>query len=288
MLIKEIYAKTILNPCGIPGIDFVINPYIGCSFACRYCYASFMSRMVGKKIEEWGSYVFPKINAVLLLKKELPKKLKDKGAGKEIFFSSVTDPYQGIEVKYKLTRGCLKALLEFGFLGTVSILTKSDLVLRDVDLFKKFKNISIGLTVTSTDDNISRYFEKHAPAVSKRFAALKTLNQNKVSTYAFIGPLLPHFVAKKDEVEKIFEKLVEVGTKDIFIEHLNLSSYIRNRLIKEIKEVDQKIINDFYLTSSKAYRKQVETIIYPLIEKYKLRLLKNQVIYHQEYSNNKI
>jgi DNA repair photolyase len=152
--IKEVKAKTILNPCGIAGIDFVINPYIGCSFACCYCYASFMGRLVGKRVEEWGSYVFPKVNAVSLLKKELAKKLKDKGARKEIFFSSVTDPYQGIEVRYQLTRGCLEALLEFGFLGTVSILTKSDLVLRDLDLFKKFKHISVGLTVTSTNDEI--------------------------------------------------------------------------------------------------------------------------------------
>jgi len=279
--IKEVKAKTILNPCGIPGIDFVINPYIGCSFACRYCYASFMGRLVGKKVEEWGSYVFPKVNAVSLLKKELAKKLKDKGARKEIFFSSVTDPYQGIEVRYQLTRGCLEALLEFGFLGTVSILTKSDLVLRDLDLFEKFKHISVGLTVTSTNDGISRYFEKYAPAVSKRFSALKILNQNKIPTYAFIGPLLPHFSAKKDELEKIFKKLVEVGTRDIFIEHLNLSSYIRGRLIKEMKEIDRRIINEFYLSSSKAYRKQIEAVIYPLIEKYKLRLLKNQVIYHR-------
>jgi DNA repair photolyase len=282
--IKEVKTKTILNPCGIAGIDFVINPYIGCSFACRYCYASFMGRLVGKRVEEWGSYVFPKVNAVSLLKKELAKKLKDKGARKEIFFSSVTDPYQGIEVRYQLTRGCLEALLEFGFLGTVSILTKSDLVLRDLDLFKKFKHISVGLTVTSTNDEISRYFEKYAPVVSKRFSALKTLNQNKIPTYAFIGPLLPHFSAKKDELEKIFKKLVEVGTKDIFIEHLNLSSYIRSRLIKETKEVDQKIINEFYLSSSKAYRKQIEAVIYPLIEKYRLRLLKNQVIYHKEFN----
>jgi DNA repair photolyase len=281
MQIKEVKAQTILNPCGIPGIDFVINPYIGCSFACRYCYASFMGRLVGKKVEEWGSYVFPKVNAVSLLKKELAKKLKNKGVGKEIFFSSVTDPYQGIEVKYQLTRGCLEALLDFGFLGTVSILTKSDLVLRDLDLFKKFKHVSVGLTVTSTNDEISRYFEKYAPAVSKRFSALKILNQNKIPTYAFIGPLLPHFSAKKDELEKIFKKLVEVGTRDIFIEHLNLSSYIRSRLIKEIKEVDRKIINEFYLSSSKAYRKQIEAVIYPLIEKYKLCLLKNQVIYHR-------
>ena len=90
--LKEIQAKSILSPCGIPGIDFTINPYIGCAFACKYCYASFMGRVVGKAIKEWGSYVFAKTNAPELLKKELSKKLKNKGRNKEIFISSVTDP----------------------------------------------------------------------------------------------------------------------------------------------------------------------------------------------------
>lgn len=101
--IKAITAKSILTPCRIPGIDWVVNPYVGCRFGCTYCYASFMGRFVGKKIADWGEYVFPKINAPELLKKEL-KKLKDKGRGQEVFMSSVTDPYQGLEAKYQLTR----------------------------------------------------------------------------------------------------------------------------------------------------------------------------------------
>ena len=66
---KEITAKTILVRCGIPGIDYVINPYIGCRFACKYCYASFMGRFVGKTIYDWGQYVYAKVNAPELLKK---------------------------------------------------------------------------------------------------------------------------------------------------------------------------------------------------------------------------
>lgn len=170
---REIEAKTILTRCRIPGIDFVINPYIGCRFACRYCYASFMGRFVGKQISDWGEYVYAKVNAPELLRKELPQKLVNKGKGKEIFLSSVTDPYQGLEAKYRLTRRCLEELMNFGYQGSVSILTKSDLVLRDINIFKKLENVSVGLTITSTEDGISRYFEKYAPAVSRRFAALK-------------------------------------------------------------------------------------------------------------------
>src|SRR3990167_4667670 len=228
MEVKEIQAKHILVKCGIPGIDYVINPYTGCSFACKYCYASFMGRFVGKQITDWGNYVYAKVNAHELLKNDL-KILKNKGVGKEIFMSSVTDPYQGLEVKYKLTRKCLEILVDFGFEGVVSILTKSDLVTRDIDVFKKLKRVLVGLTITSTDDSISRYFEKFAPSVSQRFKALKELNKNGIETYAFIGPLLPHFVARPDELDRLFKKLKQTGTRNIFIEHLNLSTYIKTR-----------------------------------------------------------
>ncbi len=279
---KEIQAKSILTRCGIPGIDFVINPYIGCRFSCKYCYASFMGRFVGKKISDWGEYVYVKTNAAELLRKELPKKLKDKGREKEVFLSSVTDPYQGLEAKYQITRKCLEELNRFGFEGTTSILTKSDLVTRDIDILKKLQAI-VGVTITSTDDSISRYFEKYAPSVSQRFNALKKLNENGLRTYAFIGPLLPHFVAKPKELEEIFQKLVEVGTKDIFIEHLNLSSYIRGRLMEEMKDVSKEILIKFYSSQSKQYRKELEEMIYKLVKKYNMHLMMDMVIYHKEF-----
>jgi DNA repair photolyase len=279
---REIKAKSILTRCGIPGIDFVINPYIGCRFACKYCYASFMGRFVGKNIKDWGEYVYVKINAAELLREELPKKLKNKGKAKEVFLSSVTDPYQGLEAKYQITRKCLEELFRFGFAGTTSILTKSDLVMRDIDILKKL-NAIVGVTITSTDDSISRYFEKYAPSSSQRFDALRKLNQAGLRTYAFIGPLLPHFVAKPDELEKLFKKLTEAGTKDIFIEHLNLSSYIRGRLMQEMMGVSKDVLETFYSSQSKSYRKELEEMIYRLVKKYNMHLMLDMVIYHKEF-----
>jgi len=281
--VKEIEAKGILTKCGIPGIDFVINPYIGCRFGCKYCYASFMGRFVGKKVADWGEYVYPKINAPELLKNEVEKKLPHKGKGKEIFLSSVTDPYQGLEAKYKLTRQCLSVLADWGFAGTLSILTKSNLVTRDIDILKRFQKAVVGLTVTSADDGISRYFEKYAPPVSERFEALKKLNRAGIKTYAFIGPLLPHFVADEAGLEKVFQKLAEVGTKDIYVEHLNLSSYIRGRLMDEMKGTDKKIVAKFYSSQSKAYREDLEKLVKKLVDKYHMTLLLDLVIFHREF-----
>ena len=283
---REIEAKTILTPCKIPGIDYVINPYIGCRFACKYCYASFMGRFVDKSTFDWGEYVYAKINAPALLKKEIIK-LKDKGYGKEIFLSSVTDPYQGVEVKYKLTKQCLQILADYKFKGIVSILTKSDLVLRDVDIFKKLEKVIVGLTVTSTDDNISRYFEKYAPSVTSRLKALNELNKNGIKTYAFIGPLLPHYVAREQKLENLFIELSKTGTKDLFIEHINLAKYIRQRLTSELVDQDKEIINKFYDSQSKDYRKALEKILFKLIKKYKMNLLKDMVIFHKDFQKLK-
>ncbi|MBI3620087.1 radical SAM protein [Candidatus Roizmanbacteria bacterium] len=280
---QEIVAKSILNKCGIPGIDFVINPYVGCRFACKYCYASFMGRFVGKKVSDWGEYVFAKKNAPELLRKELPRKLTRHGRGKEIFLSSVTDPYQGLEVKYRLTRGCLEALVDFGFQGTLSILTKSGLVTRDLDVLKKFKRAVVGLTVTSTDDSISRYFEKYAPPVSERLKTLTALNQNGLATYAFIGPLLPHFVAAPQELEKLIKALKATGTRNLFIEHLNLAPYIKGRLVAETKDVDRDILQKFYSSQSADYREKLNGLIRRLIKKYDMNLLLDMVIFHQEF-----
>ncbi len=284
--IKEIEAKGILSKCGIPGIDFVVNPYIGCRFGCKYCYASFMGRFVGKKIADWGEYVYPKVNSPELLKKEIEKKLPGKGKGKEVFLSSVTDPYQGLEAKYQLTRRCLKVLADWGFEGTLSILTKSNLVTRDIDILKRFQQAVVGLTVTSADDDISRYFEKYAPPPPERFEALKKLNQAGIKTYAFIGPLLPHFVADETGLEKVFQKLVEVGTKDVYVEHLNLSSYIRGRLMAEMKGTDKDIVNKFYSSQTKAYREDLGKLVKKLVEKYNMNLLLDLVIFHREFQKN--
>lgn len=283
--IKEITTQSILTPCRIPGIDWVINPYVGCRFGCTYCYASFMGRFVGKKIADWGEYVYPKINAPELLAKEL-RKLKDKGRGQEVFFSSVTDPYQGLEAKYQLTRQCLKILADWEFQGTLSILTKSDLVTRDIDLFKRFAHPVVGLTVTSTDDNISRYFEKFAPPVSARFDALKKLNDAGIRTYAFVGPLLPHFVAREEELEKVFQKLVEVGTKDVYVETLNLSSYIRGRLKQEMRDLPNDIWEKFYASQLVLYRRDLGTLVKRLVKKYDLHLLLDLVIFHKEFQQS--
>ena len=281
--IKEITAKTILSKNSLKDADYdySCNPYLGCRFGCVYCYASFMSRMIGKKTSDWGNFVYAKVNAPELLLKEVSK-FKDKGRGKVIWFSSVTDPYQGMEAKYQLTRKCLQVLVDYGYKGQVSFLTKSDLVLRDIDVLKQLKDVEVGLTITSTDDSISRYFEKYAPPVTARLAALKRLHDEGIKTYAFIGPLLPHFIANKEDLSELFKSVKAAGVQEIYFEYLNLSTYIKNRLKAELKDLDPAIWEEFYASQDSDYRKKLDVIVYALVKQYGFTLRMEKTINHKD------
>lgn len=183
MKVREILAKSILTRSRIPTVTYAVNPYVGCSHACRYCYATFMGKYSGHT-EEWGDYVDVKINAPALLDKEL-KRAKKAG----VLLSSVCDPYQPIEKKYKITRACLEVLLKHDF--PVDILTKSDLVLRDLDLIKQFKEASVGWTITTNDEKIKKLLEPFSPSIEARIKALGIFHNAGIETYAFIGPILP-------------------------------------------------------------------------------------------------
>jgi DNA repair photolyase len=142
-----------------------------------------MMRFTGHT-EKWGSFVDVKMNAPELLSKQL--KRAQRGT---VMLSSVTDPYQPAEAKYKLTRKCLEALALYQF--PVSILTKSPLVLRDMDIITDINDIEVGLTITTDNDKVRKIFEPDAPPISARIDALKKLHNEGISTYVFIGPLLP-------------------------------------------------------------------------------------------------
>ena len=280
MKIKEIQAKSILVKSKLPESDYVINCYTGCGFACSYCYASFMGRFVGKNTDDWGEYVYAKINAPELLERELPK-LKNKGKGITILLSSVTDPFQATEAKYKLSEKCLTVLLNCGFEGTVSILTKSPTVLKVVPILKQLKDVDIGITITTTDDKISRYFEKFAPNASARLQTLAKLNQEGIKTYAFLGPLLPHFAAERNKIKDILDAIYKTGTRRLFVEHINLAPYIKKRMLHELKDVDSEFLKKFYSSQSKDYRQELNEVIYELLKNYDFELLHEKVLYHK-------
>lgn len=255
MKIREIQCKSILTKTKLPASDYVVNPYVGCSFGCVYCYSRFMKRFTGHK-EPWGQFIDIKINAPNILEKQI--KHSRKGM---VFMSSTTDPYIGIEAKYKLTRRILEILLKHQF--PVSILTKSSLVLRDIDLFKKFDKITVGLTITSLDDVVSKNFEPNSIPSSSRIRILRKLNRNEIKTYAHIGPIFPFFtdlpkifsILNKTVNEIWLESLNTTGANWTGVEHVLKSKY--PELLEEYKEIFFTKKNEEYINE---LRKQITVL----------------------------
>jgi len=141
-----------------------------------------MKRFTGHP-EPWGEFVDVKINAPQVLTRQLTRMSKG-----SVLLGTVTDPYQPLEKRYGITRGCLMALSAHQF--PVHLLTRSPLVIRDIDLFKEFQDIEVGLSITTDDERIKKIFEPASPSIASRLEALKKIHDAGIETYVFIGPML--------------------------------------------------------------------------------------------------
>jgi DNA repair photolyase len=284
--INMVEAKSIFIKSGLPGSDYVVNPYNGCLFGCMYCYAAQIAKWKHPD-EVWGTYLDVKRNAPEILKQELlqlEKNLKTKNFG-SVFFSSVTDPYVGLEAKYQLTRKCLEVLADFGYEGTIAIQTKSPLVTKDIDILKKLKHVSVGFTVTTLDDKVSRFLEVMAPPVTARIEALEKLNHAGISTYAFIGPLLPYFTNDDQKINNLLDELERVGVAEVWFEHINLSAPIKSRLYEYLRNVSPALIPSFDVADTQGYRDQIESIINQAMVGRNLKMGLGKIIYHHSLPN---
>ena len=273
MKIKEIFCRSILSPSKLPGCDYAINPYIGCLHGCVWCYARFMKGYTGHDNDQWGNFVDVKINAPEVLIKDL-KKLKicsndlnhSNNNYPSVFFSSVCDPYQPVEVKYKLTRKCLEILSQFPF--SVSVLTQSKLVTRDIDLFKKFKSLEVGMSFITMDEKATRIFQLTTALPKERIETLKKLHQAGIKTYLHVGPILPVFT----NFEEIF-KAVSPWVDSVMGETLNTRGENWINLIKTLSFHYPKLLPEFkkWKFQNPEYLCQVESDFKKAAQKHKIR-----------------
>jgi len=167
---------------------FTLNPYGGCGFGCEYCYAKFFAASAHKR-ETWGEWVTAKTNAGELVAKACRSGVLR--GGDPVYMSSVTDPYQPIERRLGLTRAVLEAMLDSDVQPRLTIQTRSPLVTRDVDLFRKFERIRVNLTINTDSDQIRRRYEPWCPSIRVRLNAAEDLAAAGVRIGVSISPMLP-------------------------------------------------------------------------------------------------
>ena len=164
--------------------DFTISPYMGCQFGCAYCYAAFFVNSKERR-ESWGEWVDVKANAVSEIKK------KRVLLGKKIYMSPVTDPYQPIEGKIKLTRSILETLADPDRQPRMVIQTRSPLAARDIDIFRKFQHLRVNMTVTTDSEEIRKRFEPSCPSNDRRLEAIAEIKAAGIKTSITVTPMLP-------------------------------------------------------------------------------------------------
>jgi len=209
-MIKEIQAKTILNTVSGKddwfGLKYNMNLYRGCQHQCIYC----DSRSECYQIENFAD-IHVKVNAIDLLEDALPRK-RVRGT---IGLGSMNDPYMPVERKYNLTGRALQVIARNKF--PVHIVTKSDLVLKDLETLRQVNQVyaAISFTITTSDDDLAARLEPGAPLPSKRYAAMRALAENGILTGITMMPILPFIEDTEENIARIVELAHENGASYI-------------------------------------------------------------------------
>ena len=206
MVIKKCFHGNILNSCNLEAFTYQLDPYIGCQHLCYYCYG------INNAKTNWEKEILIHQNLIEQLTEETIS-MKPQ----TIYIGMNSDPYQPLEKNSYQTRSVLKLLNEKQF--SVCILTKSGLVVRDLDLLSKMSGSSVGVSLAFLKEDIRQLFEKNAPTNTDRIETLKKLKNAGIETYALICPVIPYIT----EVQSIIE-IVEPYSDTIWIYKVQFKS----------------------------------------------------------------
>jgi DNA repair photolyase len=272
IIVNEVDVKSYVSKSNLPSSDFVINPYLGCPHACKYCYACFMKRFSGHQ-EKWGEFVDVKIC-------KNPIKI-NKLVGKTVLLSSVTDCYNYFEENYNVTRDILKQLVNVDF--ELNISTKSMLVCRDIDLLKKFSNLKVAISLNTTDENFKNDMD-NASSILERMDALTQLHNAGIYTVVFMSPIFPEITNFKNIIESTRDYVDEY-----WFENLNLRGHYKETILSYIKTKHPDLLNLYntiYNCNKKDYWVELGDEIKGYCEINDIKYLK--YFYHEELVKNRV
>jgi DNA repair photolyase len=271
-------VRSLLNRCTSARMPFTwtINPYRGCEFACKYCYArythEFMEMRDGADFEQ---KIFIKQHAADLLRQEL----RHVKPGEEIAIGTATDPYQPAERRFEVTRTILEEFSRHqGF--QIGIVTKSNLVVRDIDLLRAaavHNKVFVNLTITTMNADLARILEPRAPRPDLRLEAMRKLNEAGIGTGVICAPVLPGITDSPRDLEALVRAVAEAGGKYIFANSLFLKPcsaavflpFLEKEFPQLVESYRERFKDRAFLSTP--YRKRLSQLMVRLRQKYGIR-----------------
>lgn len=259
--ISDIDVKSVLTKSNLPVSDYSVNPYVGCTHACKYCYASFMKRFTNHP-EPWGEFLdvkhWPEMTN--------PEKYK----GKELFIGSVTDPYNPQEEEYGRTRALLQQLKGSGV--KISIQTKSDLVLRDMELIRTFPDARVGFSINTLDERFKDDMD-NAVSIERRLEAMRQFHEAGIRTTCFISPIFPGITDVMAIIERVKDRC-----NLVWLENLNLRGNYKSVIMDYIRDKHSELLSlyeEIYLKNKRAYWEQLDAEVRAYAGENGLKYLRN-------------
>ena len=277
-------VKSILNRCHSARVpfDWTINPYRGCEFGCLYCYARYTHEYMELDGGEFERKIFVKKDAAPLLAYDVSHKYSytSESSGGErpehIAIGTATDPYQPAEREYGVTRACLEELAKREGLS-ISVITKSNQIVRDIDVFKKIaerSELSLNITITTLRARLARLLEPRAPRPDLRIAAVKQLREAGLRVGVSASPLIPGITDREGELEAVAEAAHKAGAQWFFSGVLFLMPssakqflpFIREKFPRLTKQYEEWYSKEAY--APEKYRKVIAERVARLKQKY--------------------
>lgn len=265
LLIRDVETKNIMTKSSLPVGGYSANPYVGCTHGCKYCYASFMKRFTGHT-EPWGTFLDIKHWPVI----KNPRKYK----GQRVVIGSVTDGYLPQEKEIRNTRRILEQLKNSG--AEILICTKSDLVLRDIDLLKEMGKVTVSWSINTLDEKFQADLDQ-AVSISRRLEAMKQVYEAGIRTVCFISPVFPGIT----DFEKIFER-VKDQCDLVWLENLNLRGGFKQEILDYIQKCYPHLVtlyDEIYRKGDRSYFRALENQAAQMAQKYDCPFVDNELPY---------
>jgi DNA repair photolyase len=239
--IVEAAAKSVLNRVtGMP-FEWSINPYRGCYHQCVFCYARRTHSFLDEDgVDRWGSRIFVKMNAPAVLRTELAKR---SWTHAQVAIGTVTDPYQPLEGRYRLTRGILQALRDYD--TPASLITRSPLVVRDIDVLTQLARVagaSVSISIATMDERLARELEPRVAPPKKRLFAVQKLAEAGIRVNVALAPILPHINDGTENIEAVVQAARAAGATKLWHNTLYLHEVTRDAFFGYLKSKRPELI----------------------------------------------